>query len=74
MMSAYSILSNLVKNKIQILKDDGVYLEKVEANALIHYKKPTIDKAMKRIIDEYPDYNISYMPEINCVSLTISIK
>ncbi|NBI12853.1 hypothetical protein GVX81_04350 [[Haemophilus] felis] len=70
MMSAYNLLNAVIQSKIQILKEEP-YLEKLEANALIEHKKPTIDKAMQRIIAENPDYDIRYTAEINCVCLVI---
>lgn len=72
-MTAYKHLNAVVQGKIQILKEEP-YLEKVIANTAIHYKKPTIDKAMAQIITENPNFDITYRIEINSVFIEIQLS
>ncbi|OOF88026.1 hypothetical protein BKG94_08475 [Rodentibacter ratti] len=74
MPTSYQIINNVVQNKITILKEEARFLTEQNATLLVHYTKRTIDKSMKRIIAENPDYEISYQCEINAVTLHIRPK
>ena len=69
--TSYELLNRVVQGKITILKEEA---KEQIATVLLHYTKRTIDKSMKRIIAENPDYHIIYRCEINAVILHIKVK
>lgn len=71
METSYELLNRVVQGKITILKEEA---KEQIATVLLHYTKRTIDKSMKRIITENPDYHIIYRCEINAVILHVKVK
>lgn len=68
---AYSLINAVVQGKIDNLNEyESLSIQ--EANIALHHNQSIIDKAMERIMDENPKFNISYKMEINCLSLKVS--
>ncbi|HHV6491361.1 TPA: hypothetical protein ACUMQL_001771, partial [Haemophilus influenzae] len=75
METSYELLNRVVQAKILILKEEAhLSVKEQKTSVLLHYTKRTIDKSMKRIIAENPDYHIIYRCEINAVILHIKVK
>ena len=75
METSYELLNRVVQAKILILKEEAhLSVKEQKSYRFATLQKRTVDKSMKRIIAENPDYHIIYRCEINAVILHIKVK